>query len=113
MGLFSNKTEKTLRTENKQLQRQRDNLHRDYKALEAKLHSAMLGELPNLYRYGVVRCGENHLVKLTSQLRAHDPNLRIETGAEGWWIVTTTPIEEAKANAIKAKVNAYLQLDAT
>lgn len=68
---------------------------------------------PNLYKYGLIRCGENYLQALIATLRAHDPGLEIHPDSEGWWVLTKNPIEEAKDNAITTKIAGHMQLDKT
>ena len=66
---------------------------------------------PELYLYGRLKCGARELHVLQATLRAHDPDITINSDESGWWIVTRHPIEESVRNAVVALVRNFVALE--
>ena len=108
MNLFNKKAERELK------------LERQLAAANAELKSAV-GQLkrlhetppkaPELYLYGRLKCGARELHVLQATLRAHDPDITINSDESGWWVVTRHPIEESVRNAVVALVRNFVALE--
>ncbi|MCH7553546.1 MAG: hypothetical protein IIC82_06090 [Chloroflexi bacterium] len=78
----------------------------------AERRAAVAPQAPGQYVWGYIRCGADHLKALQAQLRGTvNPSITIHSDESGWWFVAKDAPEEAKYNALVARVKDYMAVN--